>query len=147
MHKEKNKGGRTWMFQHRIRVTCWKIMTPRMTKLNTHTHTRHLLDLLTWHIGVLDAKWYVKPRNTCWFEEYLFNMYTPDMFYDILRMRRRTFDRLVHDLRPFIQRQHTHWRRPIGVEQENCHCTFQVHAWGVHTFGGGQGCIGEVHCT
>lgn len=40
------------------------------------------------------------------------------MFYDILRMRRRTFDRLVHDLRPFIQGQHTHWRQPIGVEKK-----------------------------
>jgi hypothetical protein len=29
------------------------------------------------------------------------------MFYDILRMRRRTFDRLVNDLRPYIQGQHT----------------------------------------
>jgi hypothetical protein len=40
------------------------------------------------------------------------------MFYDILRMRRRTFDRLVQDLRPFIQGQHTHWREPIGVEKK-----------------------------
>ena len=83
-----------------------------------HTHAKQLLDLLTWHIGVLDAKWYVKPRSTCWFDEYLFNIYTPDMFYDILRMRRRTFDRLVHDLRPFIQGQHTHWRKPIAVEKK-----------------------------
>ena len=48
----------------------------------------------------------------------MFNIYTPDMFYDILRMRRRTFDRLVHDLRPFIQGQFTHWREPIGVEKK-----------------------------
>ena len=67
-----------------------------------HPHVKQVLDLCAWHIGVEDAKWYVKPRSTCWFEEYLFNIYTPDMFYDILRMRRRTFDRLVHDLRPFI---------------------------------------------
>jgi hypothetical protein len=60
----------------------------------------------------------VKPRSTCWFEEYLFNIYTPEMFYDILRMRRRTFDRLVNDLRPFIEGQHTHWREPIGVEKK-----------------------------
>ena len=33
-------------------------------------------------------------------------------------MRRRTFDKLVHDLRPFIQGQHTHWRQPIGVEKK-----------------------------
>ena len=81
-------------------------------------HAKQLIDLLTWHIGVMGARWYVKPRSTCWFEEYLFNIYTPDMFYDILRMRRRTFDRLVHDLRPFIQGQHTHWRAPIGVEKK-----------------------------
>ena len=42
----------------------------------------------------------------------------PDMFYDILRMRRGTFDRLVHHLRPHIQGQHTHWREPIGVEKK-----------------------------
>lgn len=66
-------------------------------------HAKQMNDLLTWHIGVLGARWYVKPRSTCWFEEYLFNIYTPEMFYEILRMRRRTFDRLVHDLRPFIQ--------------------------------------------
>ena len=33
-------------------------------------------------------------------------------------MRRRTFDRLVQDLRPYIQGQHTHWRQPIGVEKK-----------------------------
>ena len=60
----------------------------------------------------------MKPRSTCWFEEYLFNIYTPEMFYDILRMRRRTFDRLVNDLRPFISGQQTHWRMPIGVEKK-----------------------------
>ena len=81
-------------------------------------HVRQIVDLVAWHIGVEDARWYVKPRSTCWFEEYLFNIYTPDMFYDILRMRRRTFDRLVHDLRPFIQGQQTHWRQPIGVEKK-----------------------------
>ena len=74
----------------------------------TNLHKKQILDLVVWHIDVLDAKWYVKPRSTCWFEEYLFNIYTPDMFYDILRMRRRTFDMIVRDIRPFIQGQHTH---------------------------------------
>ena len=83
-----------------------------------HPHVKQIFELLAWHIGVMDARWYVKPRSTCWFEEYLFNIYTPDMFYDILRMRRRTFDRLVVGLRPFIQGQHTHWRQPIGVEKK-----------------------------
>lgn len=83
-----------------------------------HPHVKQILDIITWHIGVLDARWYVKPRSTCWFDEYLFNIYTPDMFYDILRIRRRTFDRLVDGLRPFIQDQHTHWREPIGVEKK-----------------------------
>lgn len=73
-----------------------------------HPHVKQVFDLLAWHIGVMDAKWCVKPRLTCWFEEYLFNIYTPDMFYDILRMRMRTFDRLVRDLRPFLQGEHTH---------------------------------------
>ena len=57
-------------------------------------HVKQICDLVAWHIGDDDARWYVKPRSTCWFEEYLFNIYTPDMFYDILCMRRRTFDRL-----------------------------------------------------
>ena len=83
-----------------------------------HHHERQVHDLVAWHIELLDAKWYVKPRSTCWFEEYLFKMYTPDMFYDILRMRRVTFDRLIHDLRPYIQGQQTHWRQPIGVEKK-----------------------------
>ena len=83
-----------------------------------HPHDKHVIDLLAWQVEVLDARWYVKPRSTCWFEEYLFNVYTPDMFYDILRMRRRTFDRLVQDLRPFILGQHIHWRQPISVEKK-----------------------------
>ena len=83
-----------------------------------YLHEKQILDLVAWHVRTLNTKWYVKPRSTCWFEEYLFNIYTPDMFYDILRMRRRTFDRLVHDLRPHIQGQHTHWRQPIGVEKK-----------------------------
>ena len=60
-----------------------------------HPHSRQVIDLQAWHIGVENARWYVKPRSTCWFEEYLFNIYTLDMFYDILRMRRRTFNRLA----------------------------------------------------
>ena len=83
-----------------------------------HPHTRGLFDLLAWHVHLVDAKWYVKPRSTCWFEEYLFNIYTLDMFHNILRMRRTTFDHLVNDLRPFIQGQHTHWRQPVGVEKK-----------------------------
>jgi hypothetical protein len=81
-------------------------------------YIKQILDIITWHIGVCQARWYVKPRSTCWFEEYLFTIYTPDMFYDILRMQRRTFDRLVEDLRPYIQGQSTHWRQPIGVEKK-----------------------------
>ena len=83
-----------------------------------HPHVKQVFDLLAWHIGVAGAEWYVKPRSTCWFEEYLFNIYTPDIFYDILRIRRKTFDRLVRDLWPFRQGQHTHWRQPIGVEKK-----------------------------
>jgi hypothetical protein len=49
-----------------------------------HPHAKQVLDLLAWYVGVLDAKWYVKPRSICWFEEYIFNIYTPNMFYDIL---------------------------------------------------------------
>ena len=81
-------------------------------------HEKQIHDLLAWHVSILNAKWYVKPRSTCWFEEYMFKIYTPDMFYDILRMRRVTFDRLVNDLRPHIQGQHTHSRQPIGVEKK-----------------------------
>ena len=83
-----------------------------------YLHVKQLMDLIAWHVDVLNTKWHVKPRSTCWFEEYLFNIYTPDMFYDILRMRRKTFNRLVQDLRPFIQGQHTHWRQLIGVEKK-----------------------------
>lgn len=83
-----------------------------------HPFVKQFTDLIAWHIGVLDAKWYVKPISSCWFDEYMFNIFTPDMFYDILRMRRRTFDRLIRDLRPFIQGQQTHWRQPISVEKK-----------------------------
>lgn len=83
-----------------------------------YPHEKQILDRLAWHNNIMDTRWYVKPRSTCWFEEYLFKIYTPDMFYDILRMRRKTFDKLVHDLRPFIQGQHTHWRQPISVEKK-----------------------------
>lgn len=84
----------------------------------SHPHAHQLLNIVSWHIDNEDAKWYVKPRSTCWFDEYLFKIYTPDMFDDILRMKRRTFDKLVEDLRPFIQGQQTHWRHPIGVEKK-----------------------------
>lgn len=83
-----------------------------------HTHAQEVFNLLACHIGIEAAKWYIKPKSTCWFEEYLFKIYTPDMFYDILWMRRATFDRLVNDLRPFIQGQPTHWRQPIKVEKK-----------------------------
>jgi hypothetical protein len=83
-----------------------------------HPHRTQIFDLLAWHVHALDAKWYVKPRSMYWFDEYLFNIYTLDMFYDILRMRRRTFDRLVQNLGPFIQGHHTHWREPIAMEKK-----------------------------
>ena len=35
-----------------------------------HLHVKQVLDLFAWNIGVVDARWYVKPRSTCWFEEY-----------------------------------------------------------------------------
>jgi hypothetical protein len=72
-----------------------------------HPHMKQVFSPFILTHWDLNARWYVKPKSTCWFEEYLFNIYTPDMFYDILRMRRRTFDRLVNDLRPYIQGQHT----------------------------------------
>lgn len=40
------------------------------------------------------------------------------MFFDILRMRRQIFNKLVNDLKPYIEGQHTHWRVPIGVEKK-----------------------------
>lgn len=83
-----------------------------------HKHAHAIFNLLACHIGIEAARWYVKPRSTCWFEEYLFKIYTPDMFYDILRMRRATFERLVNDLRPYIHGQPTHWRQPIGVKKK-----------------------------
>lgn len=116
-------------FAHRKQLRCRDRVDAPTSALRTmkrheheedtleHPHGKHVTDLLAWHIGVEDARWYVKPRSTCWFEEYLFNIYIPDMFYDILRMRRRTFDRLVLDLGPHIQGQQTHWRQPIGVEK------------------------------
>ena len=49
-----------------------------------HPHEKQIFDILAWHNSIVDTRWYVKPRSTCWFEEYLFKIYTPDMFYDIL---------------------------------------------------------------
>lgn len=84
-------------------------------------HEKQVLDLIAWHCNVLDTKWYVKPRSTCWFDKYLFNIHTPEMFYDILRMRRRTFDRIVHDLRPFIQGQaHALETTCLGGKKSGC---------------------------
>lgn len=101
-----------------------------------HPHIKQIFYVLAWHIGIESARWYVKPRSTCWFEEYIFNIYTPDMFYDILRMRRRIFDMLVQDLRPYIQGQHTHWRQPIDRrgKKSGGHIV-QANAWGLYTFG------------
>ena len=110
-----------------------------------HPHVKQILDLVAWHIGVLDARWYVKPRSTCWFEEYLFNIYTPDMFYDILRMRRRTFDRLVmtfgHSFKANtpIGGNLLEWRRRWW---SLCSNSCMV----LHTIGCGQSRTGKVHC-
>ena len=59
---------------------------------------KQIFDLFAWHIKVVDAKWSVKPRSTCWIAKYFFNIYTPEMFYNILQMKRKTFDNLVHNL-------------------------------------------------
>lgn len=61
-------------------------------------HAKQIIDLLALRIRVVDDAWYSKPRSTCWFCKYLYKIYTPDMFYDIMRMKRMTFDRLVRDL-------------------------------------------------
>lgn len=42
-----------------------------------HPHAKQVADLLAWHIEVKNARWYVKPRFTCWFDECLFKIYTP----------------------------------------------------------------------
>ena len=114
--RKKLRGGECLGVSDPPHITCAR-HDPDADELE-HPHAKQVFDLLAWHIDLQNARWYVKPRSTCWFEEYLFNIYTPDMFYDILRMRRRTFDRLVNDLRPFLQGQHTHWRAPIGVEKK-----------------------------
>ena len=32
-----------------------------------HPHVKQMVDLIAWHIGAIDAKWYVKPRSTSTF--------------------------------------------------------------------------------
>ena len=110
--------------RQRLEAACLDIEPTRAQKHVTDDyetelpHHSQIYNLVACHLSAQDLRWYVKPRSTCWFEEYLFEIYTPDMFYDILRMRRTIFDRLVQNLRPFIQGQSTHWRQPISVEKK-----------------------------
>ena len=35
-------------------------------------HVQHHLDSIAWQVGVLNNRWYIKPRSTCWFDEFIF---------------------------------------------------------------------------
>ena len=81
-------------------------------------HAQHHLNKIAWHVGVLDNRWYIKPRSTCWFDEFFFRAYPLDHFYYIMHMKRRTSHHLWEDLRPCIQGQASIWRNPICVEKK-----------------------------
>lgn len=83
-----------------------------------HPHNKQVMDLVVWRVGVFDDRWYIKPRSTCWFDEFIFQRYTLEQLYFIMCMRRCTFHLLCEDLSPYIQGQSSRWRNPICVEKK-----------------------------
>ena len=55
-------------------------------------------------------------NSTCWFDGFPFDMYTSEKWNDVVRMRRKTFERLCDDLRPRKQGHNTSRREPISIE-------------------------------
>ena len=78
-----------------------------------HLHNKQVMDLVAWHVGVLDDHWYIKPRSSCWFDKFIFQRYTLKQFYRIMHMRRCTFHCLCKDLKPYMQGQPSKWKNPI----------------------------------
>lgn len=71
---------------------------------------------MDWHTDVVMNLWYVKPCSTCWFDDIPFDVHILEQWNDVVRMRRKTFERLCDDLRPRKQGHNTSWREPISID-------------------------------
>ena len=62
-------------------------------------------------------RWYVKPRCMLWFTNFLMDEYPPDLFFDLLHCKKKTFTNLYNVLRGSLQKQNTNRRMTISVEK------------------------------
>ncbi|CAM6103017.1 unnamed protein product [Calypogeia fissa] len=60
-------------------------------------------------------QWWVKPRSTAWFYEFLMGYYGDDRWIENMHMTRSTFGELCEILGPSIIKQDTNYRRAIPV--------------------------------
>jgi hypothetical protein len=71
------------------------------------------LNLLT---SNCELKWYVLPRSTMWFADFLMTKYDRQRWIKIFRMSKETFLDICEHLWPLIQRQNTKYRDAICIE-------------------------------
>jgi hypothetical protein len=65
-------------------------------------------------------RWWVKPRSTTWFSDYLIQVYNDDRWVQIFRMDKSAVADLCYHLRPSIAKQDTKYKLAILVEIRVC---------------------------
>ena len=57
------------------------------------------------------------PQYTTWFDESVMNHYDDRQWSRNFRMKKATFLKLCHELRPYLEKESTNWKEPISVEK------------------------------
>ena len=62
--------------------------------------------------------WRRPGRTNAWWQNFLNNCVVPEEWYENFRMTQHSFDFLCQELRPYLQRQVTHLRKPLSVKTQ-----------------------------
>lgn len=73
-----------------------------------------------------DLRYWVKPRSTTWFNEFLVNVYDDRRWIQMFRMSKASIAELCNALRPVIQKQETKFRVAIPVEVRVCCAIYKL---------------------
>jgi hypothetical protein len=88
--------------------------TSQITLSNVALHDyRVTLNLLT---SNSDLRWWVKPRSTMWFVDFLMMEYDRSRWIELFRMSKETFLDIVEHFRPVISRRNTNYRDCVPAE-------------------------------
>jgi hypothetical protein len=73
-----------------------------------------------------ELRFWMKPRCTVWFSEFLMSLYDDSRWIEIFRMDKGTVAEMCYRLRAPIEKQNTRYRLAIPVEVRVCCCLYKL---------------------